>query len=175
MTATIILAFIKRAWPYLLASALLAAGWWWYQAQLSNARAAGDAAGRAAVQQQWDAERASLAAAAAQAERQNQARKEAQNETVHTARDERAEAAQRERTALAGLAGERDRLRKSLDTALNTLRRCDVPGTTADASADRSAAVNAVFAEMESAGAEMARAAGGHAADSLMYQRAWPK
>ena len=175
MTATLVLAFIKRAWPYLLASALLAAGWWWYQAQLSSARAAGDAAGRAAVQQQWDAERASLAAAAAQAERQNNARKEAQNETVHAARDERAAAAQRERADLAGLAGERDRLRKSLDTALNTIRRCDVPGPAADAGADRSAAIRAVFAEMESAGAEMARAAGGHAADSLMYQRAWPK
>lgn len=175
MTAALVLAFLKRAWPYLLGAALLAAGWWWYQAQLSNARAAGDAAGRAAVQQQWDAERAALREAADKANAENQARKEAQNETVHTARDQRAEAAQRERADLAGLAGERDRLRKSLDTALDALRSCDVPGTAADAGADRSAAIAAVLAEMESAGAEMARAAGGHAADSLMYQRAWPR
>ena len=60
-----------------------------------------------------------------------------------------------------------------LAVVLFTLR----PGArkAADARADRSAAIRAVFAEMESAGAEMARAAGGHAADALMYQRAWPK
>lgn len=175
MTATLVLAFLKRAWPYLLGAALLAGGWWWYQAQLSSARAAGDAAGRAAVQQQWDAERAALREAADKANAENQARKDAQNDAVSTARDERAQAAQRERADLAGLAGERDRLRKSLDTALNTIRRCDVPGPAADAGADRSAAIRAVLTEMESAGAEMARAAGGHAADSLMYQRAWPR
>lgn len=175
MTATLVLAFLKRAWPYLLGAALLAGGWWWYSAQLSSARAAGDAEGRAAVQQQWDAERASLAAAAAQAERQNQARKEAQNETVHTARDQRAEAAQRAQAALPGVTAERDRLRQSLATALDTIRRCDVPGPAADAGADRSAAVAAVFDGLAAEAEELARAADGHAADSLMYQRAWPK
>lgn len=115
------------------------------------------------------------AAVAAKAEKDNQARKDAQNADVHAAQTDRAQASQRDQAALAGLTAERDRLRASLNIALNTIRSCDVPGAAADARADRSAAIAAVFDELERAGAEASRAASGHAADSLMYQRAWPR
>lgn len=120
-------------------------------------------------------DRAAATADAFARQQKNQARKDAQNADVHAAQTDRAQASQRDHVALAGLAAERDRLRASLNIALNTIRSCDVSGTAADARADRSATVAAVFDELERAGAEASRAAAGHAADSLMYQRAWPK
>ena len=76
----------------------------------------------------------------------------------------------------AGSHAERDRLRVNLATALDTIRSCGaMPSTTADAVRERAAAIEAVFADMERTGADMARAADAHAADSLMLQQAWPK
>lgn len=115
------------------------------------------------------------AAVAARVEKENQARKDAQNADVHAAQTDRAQASQRDQAALAGLAAERDRLRASLNIALNTIRSCDVPSAAADARANRGATIAAVFDELERAGAEASRAADGHAADALMYQRAWPR
>lgn len=159
----------------ILAAALIAALWWWHAGQLRAARVEGDTTGRAAVQQQWDAERESMRQAAATAERENRARKEADDARVITAQSDRAQAAARDAAALAGVSAERDRLRHSLATALNTIRRCDLPSPAADAASDRAAAVESVFDEMARAAEGLARAADGHAADSLMYQRAWPR
>lgn len=75
-----------------------------------------------------------------------------------------------------GLTAERDGLRRNLATALNTIRSCGaMPPAATDAATTRAAAIEAVFADMERAGAAMARAADAHAADSLMLQRAWPR
>lgn len=164
-----------RHWRAILAAALIAALWWWHAGQLRAARVEGDTTGRAAVQQQWDAERESMRQAAAAADRENRARKEADDARVIQAQSDRAQAAARDAAALAGVSAERDRLRHSLTTALNTIRRCDLPSATADAASQRAAAVAAVFDEMARAAEGLARAADGHAADSLMYQRAWPR
>lgn len=160
--------------PYLyaaLAATVIFMAWNWHSGRTSAAYERG----KAEVLAEWDASNLAAARAAEQANKENQARKDAQNEAVSNARDERAQAAQRDSADLVRVAAERDRLRGALDIALNTISRCDVPTATADARADRSAAVRAVFDDLERAGAEMARAASGHAADSLMYQRGWPK
>lgn len=171
-----ILSFARRNWQAIAAAALLAALYAWHAGRVSVARAEGDSAGRAAVQAEWDQERAALSAAADQANLENQARKDAQHAAVNTARDTRADTTARDNAALARLAGERDGLRRDLATALDTIRSsCDLPGPAAAAAAERAAAVEAVLADLERAGADMARAAAGHAADSLMYQQAWPK
>ena len=168
--------FALKHWRLLALAALLAAGWWWHAGQVSTARDAAIAIGRAEVQAEWNAERAALAAAAAAAAEINAERKDSQDEAVHTATTERATAARRLPADLAAARTERDRLRHALDIALNTIRSCgDVPTTAEDARAARSAAVAAVLDDMAREAEGLARAADGHAADSLMYQRAWPK
>ena len=174
MTAAI--ALIARFWPYLIGAALLAGGWRWHSGQVSTAHAAAFAQGQAQVQCAWDAADAAQAAADAQATRAHLTKKEAQHEAVSTAQTRRASASQRDQAAVDRLAGERDGLRRDLAAALDTIRRCgDLPAAAAPASADRSAAIADLLEDLERAGAEVSRAADGHAADALMYQQAWPR
>ena len=173
---TFLFTFVRKHWPALLVAVLLALLYGWHLAQLRQARAEGQEQGRAAVQAQWDAEREALRAAADQANADNQARKDAQHAQAHTATTERAAAARTVPAELSAARAERDSLRHALDIALNTIRSCgDVPTTAEDARAARSAAVAAVLDDMAREAEGLARAATGHAADSLMYQRGWPK
>lgn len=154
--------------------ALLAGAWWWHSGQVGSARAAGEQDGRAAVQAEWDRAKEIQRQAADKAREENQLKKEANDARVITAQSTRAQVVTRDSAAVRGLAAERDGLRRDLATALDTIRSCGLSPATADAAAHRAAAVDAVLADMESQGAAMAGAASGHAADSLMYQRAWP-
>jgi len=167
--------FALKHWRLLALAALLAAGWWWHAGQVSTARDAAIAIGRAEVQAEWNAERAALAAAAAAAAEINAERKDSQDEAVHTATTDRATAARRLPADLAAARTERDRLRHALDIALNTVRSCDVSGATAPAADAHAKAVRAVFDDMAREAEGLATAADGHAADALMYQRAWPR
>lgn len=170
------LAALITNWRWLAGAALLAAAGWWHAGQVDSLRESATQGGRTEIQNKWDAERRALAAAAAQAEQQNQAAKDRQHEAIHTAQTHRAAAAQRDQSADAALVRERDGLRRDLATALNTIRHsCDLPAAATPAGADRGPALAAVFEELERQGAAMARAASGHAADSLMYQQAWPR
>jgi hypothetical protein len=53
--------------------------------------------------------------------------------------------------------------------------RADLPSSTIDAARNYAAAVSGVFGQCTERLTEMARIADGHAADSLMYQNAWPR
>lgn len=131
--------------------------------------------GRAEVQAQWDSAAQAQKAADAQANQAHRKTEGKDRAQVSTAQNQRAQTAGADVAAAAGLRAERDGLRRDLATALNTIRSCHLPGPAADAAAHRAAAVQAVLTDMESQAAELARAASGHAADSLMYQQAWPQ
>lgn len=174
MTAAI--AFLRAAWPYLLGAALAAAGWAWYTHQIAAAREYGREIGRTQVQAEWDKAQLAQAQAAAIATRQNTEKKEQQHAAINTAQTNRAAASQRDQAGLPAIAAERARLRSQLASALDTIRYCgDLSTAAAHASADTSAAVNAVFDALAAEAENLAQSASGHAADSLMYQQAWPK
>lgn len=166
-----------RLWAALALAAALAFAAWWHTSQVKAARADGVVIGKAEVMREWDAERAALQAAADKANADNKSRKDAQDEAAHNAQTDRAQATQRQRALDAAAAADRERLRSALAIAVNTATSCsrDLSAAAADARAARGAAIAAVLADVERAGADMAAAADGHAADSLMYQRAWPK
>ncbi len=170
-----VLTFIKAFWRPILGALVLLAAWWWHSGQVESALTAAKAEGRAEVQAKWDKAVQDQRAADAAANQTNRKIEGENNARVITAQGERAQTAGADAAALAGLRTERDGLRRNLRTALDAIRSCGVPGAAADAAASRAAAVESVLADMESEGAGMARAAAGHAADSLMYQRAWPK
>ena len=130
--------------------------------------------GRAEVQAQWDKAAQAQATADAQANQQHRTTEGKDRANVSTAQSQRAQTAGTDAALAAGLRTERDGLRRDLATALNTIRSCAVPGAAADAAASRAAAVQQVLESMEGQAAELARAADAHAADSLMYQQAWP-
>ncbi len=131
--------------------------------------------GRTEVKAEWEKavqaqEKAD--ATANQTHRQTEGKDRAQ---VSTAQNQRAQTAGADVAAAAGMRAERDGLRRDLTTALNTIRSCSLPGPAADAAASHTATVESVFNDVESEGEGMAGAASGHAADSLMYQQAWPQ
>ena len=133
------------------------------------------AEGRAEVQAEWAEAQRLQAAADATANQQHRQTEGKDRAQVATAQSQRAQAAGTHAADVAALRNDRDGLRVSLATALNTIRSCNVPGPAADAATHRAAAVQHVLESMESEAAELARAADAHAADSLMYQRGWPK
>ena len=173
MTAALL--FLKTYWRYIAGALLLAAAWWWHSGQVHDALTQAKDEGRAEVQALWDAAKAAQVKADAAANEQHRQDERTDHARVTDAQNNRAQTAGQDAAALAGLRTERDRLRDSLRLALNTIRRCDVPGTAADAAADRTAAVESVLDSMAREAEELARAADSHAADSLMYQRAWPR
>ena len=133
------------------------------------------AEGRAEVQAEWAEAQRLQAAADATANQQHRQTEGKDRAQVATAQSQRAQAAGTHAADVAALRNDRDGLRVSLATALNTIRSCNVPGPAADAATHRAAAVQHVLESMESEAAELARAADAHAADSLMYQQAWPQ
>ena len=133
------------------------------------------AEGRAEVQAEWAEAQRLQAAADATANQQHRQTEGKDRAPVATAQSQRAQAAGTHAADVAALRNDRDGLRVSLATALNTIRSCNVPGPAADAATHRAAAVQHVLESMESEAAELARAADAHAADSLMYQQAWPQ
>lgn len=167
---------LLRAWSKPLAiAALIAGAWWWHAHRAGRALDDARAQGRAEVQALWNAAQHAQQAADADANQANRQTEGENRDRVSTAQSTRAQTAGAHAADLAGLRTERDRLRHSLATALDTIRSCGVPGPAADAAADRAAAVQRVLEAMEGEAAELARAADAHAADSLMYQQAWPK
>lgn len=159
----------------LAAAALLGA--WALHRHTRQAWEQGAAAGRAEVQAQWAAERERQLHAAAAAAQQNQQKKEINDARVITAQNQRTSAQAASGAAYQRLAVERDGLRRDLNHALDTIRACGaaMPAPAAHAAGDAAAALADVLADMEAAGAAMAGAADGHAADALMYQQAWPR
>jgi hypothetical protein len=168
---------MARLIAYILAAAALAAALVAFHLRsVNSAKEQGLAQGRAEVQAQWAAEKQAQLEAANAAMQGNQNHQQEQINAVNEAQQERIKAEQVAKAAINSLSAERDRLRVNLTAALNTIRSCGaMPPTTADAASERAAAIEAVFADMERTGAEMARAADAHAADSLMLQQAWPK
>lgn len=168
---------MTRALAFAVATiAAVLALWVAHQRVVTAAHTQGVAQGRAEVQAQWAEEKQAQLTAANAAMQANQQHQQEQAHAINTAQAQRAQAAQRDQAAIARISAERDGLRHNLTVALNTIRSCGaVPSTAADAARERAAAIETVFAEMERAGAEMARAADAHAADSLMLQQAWPK
>ena len=167
-------AFLAAFWRPIAAALLIAAAWWWHTGQASAALEAARAEGRAEVQAEWAEAKRLQAAADATANQQHRQTEGKDRAQVTTAQSQRAQTAGAHAADVAALRNDRDGLRVSLATALNTIRSCNVPGPAADAAADRAAAVQHVLESMESEAAELARAADAHAADSLMYQQAWP-
>ncbi|MFD1709865.1 hypothetical protein FVQ98_13975 [Ottowia sp. GY511] len=171
-----ILTFIKAFWRPILGALVLLAAWWWHSGQVKAALAEARDDGRAEVQALWDKAVQDQKDADATANQANRKTEGENNARVINAQGQRAQSAGDDAALLAGVRTERDGLRRSLSTALNTIRHgCDVPGATADAQAGGAAAVQKVFGELAGEAEELARAADAHAADSLMYQQAWPQ
>jgi hypothetical protein len=126
--------------------------------------------GKANVRAAWDAEKAQqvLALAAANeenrriAERRTSLSTEASNAAQKQTQVARADAAA-SRDAADGLRGDL------------TAARTQLAGAADAARAKYSAAVDSVLTSCTRRYSEVAEAAQGHAIDSLMYQRAWPK
>ena len=167
--------FLQTFWRPIAIALAIAAAWWWHSGQVAAALDAARADGRAEVQKKWDKAKTDQAAVDASANQLHRTTERLDRDRTTTAQNQRAQTAGADAAAVAGLRTERDRLRSSLGTALNAIRSCDLPGPAADAAARHAATVESVLADMENEGAGMAGAASGHAADSLMYQQAWPK
>lgn len=172
---TAVATFLATFWRPIAAALLIAAAWWWHTGQASAALEAARAQGRAEVQAEWAEAKRLQAAADATANQQHRQTEGKDRAQVTTAQSQRAQTAGAHAADVAALRADRDGLRVNLATALDTIRSCNVPGPAADAAADRAAAVQHVLESMEGEAAELARAADAHAADSLMYQQAWPQ
>ena len=89
------------------------------------------------------------------------------------AKDAENEARQREKVILgdaAAVRSERDRLRGELGSS-----RGRMSSASADAVREYASTLSSVFEECAGSLEEMALSASGHASDSLMYQRGWPR
>ena len=171
---TAVATFLATFWRPIAAALLIGAAWWWHTGQASAALEAARAQGRAEVQAEWAEAQRLQAAADATANQQHRQTEGKDRAQVTTAQSQRAQTAGAHAADVAALRADRDGLRVNLATALDTIRSCAVPGPAADAATHRAAAVQHVLESMESEAAELARAADAHAADSLMYQQAWP-
>ena len=83
------------------------------------------------------------------------------------------EARQREKVILGDVAAvrtERDRLRSELASSRGRMSSASV-----DAVREYASTLSSVFEECAGSLEEMARSAAGHASDSLIYQRGWPR
>ncbi len=123
------------------------------------------------------AEALARAAQAAQAERENRATEHRRSTNVIEAQNAQARRAQALQAAANSARDESDRLRDDLHAA-----RAELSSRSPDACADNAAAASRLFDAMEAGvtrlserGAEIARAANGHASDTLTLQQAWPK
>ena len=174
MTFAIIKAFALKNWQAIAATLLLVVLWGWHASAVRTARADGLQAGRAEVQAQWAAADQEASRIASKAESQHRETEKTHAARLTHAQSTRAVTVVRDTRLADSLRTERDGLRADLAAALATCGR-DVPGDPDAARRQRTAAIAAVFADMEREGAAMAGAASGHAADSLMYQQAWPK
>lgn len=159
----------------LAAGALTAAAWAYHAGEVSDAREAGHKAGAAEVKGRWDEADRKANEVADQANAANREKERNDGKRVIFAQSGRSQVVARDNLLVAGMRAERDGLRADLASALATASRCDVPGDTAEARADRAAAINSVFDTMERAGQRIAGEASGHGADSLMYQDSWPE
>ena len=113
------------------------------------------------------AEYANLALAA------NESARRRERDLQQQAKDAENEARQREKVILGDVAAvrsERDRLRSELAASRGRLSSASV-----DAVREHASALSAVFEECAGSLEEMARSAAGHASDSLMYQKGWPR
>ena len=130
--------------------------------------------GQAEVNARWNAEKVVQLAAARQADADNRTtefnRQEATNAAISQARQQGADDARSTAAAHTAAGSLRGALARRATAA-----PADVSRESLDACRRDVAARDAVLGDMAEAGADMAGAADGHATDSLMYQRAWPK
>lgn len=123
------------------------------------------------------AEALARAAQAAQAERENRATEHRRSTNVIEAQNAQARRAQALQAAANSARDESDRLRDDLATA-----RAGLPSPAPDASGNNPSAESRLLDTMAAGierlsqrGEEIARAANGHASDTLTLQQAWPK
>ena len=149
------LAWIKAGLGIALMVGLLAA-LQWFRVHEQNI-------GRAEVTAQWNA-------AALKAEQAARVKEQAMQSQLQKATDEH----QQRETALVQDVATTRATADSLRNQLAASRR-DLSSATADAARQYATALSDVFAECTDRLTELAKAADGHASDSLMYQQAWPK
>lgn len=134
-------------------------------------------AGASNVRVQWAAQTAALQAAAAQAERENRATESRRSTNV-------IEAINAQSTRTRTLQAAADRSRDESDSLRHALAAAtaDLPSPNPNAGGHNTAARDQLLTAMErgindlaQAGASIARAADGHASDTLTLQQAWPK
>lgn len=118
----------------------------------------------------YDRAQGEQAAAALKATAENFKVKELQDAKVIAAQNQRSRTEQDLRLAADGARSELDGLRNDLAAS-----RRDLPAATCDAVRARAAALETVFEQCASSYSGMAQAAGGHAADTVMFEKAWPK
>lgn len=123
------------------------------------------------------AEALARAAQAAQAERENRATERRRSTIVIEAQNAQARRAQALQAAADNARDESDRLRDDLATA-----RAGLPSPAPDASGNNPSPENRLLDTMAAGierlsqrGEEIARAANGHASDTVTLQQAWPK
>lgn len=119
--------------------------------------------GAARVQAQWDAQR--LADATAQRATEIRQQKE---------KDDAEKQADKQRQVLAAAATAAAQSGRLLDTTLQTIRT-GASTATRDAIAASLTACTTVLGTMAQTGGRISAEADAHAADSMMYQQAWPK
>jgi len=152
-----------RPYKWLLQALLLAAAAAAVVWAVHTYNAHQQAIGAARVQAEWD--RSKAQALAAQRERENLLQK-----GVNDAQTQ-AQTARQTAAAAAGTAAAAGRV---LDSTLQA-RAAALAGDPGSALAQYATTLGAVLSECQAAYRGMAATADGHAADSLMYQRAWPR
>ena len=126
--------------------------------------------GAKGVQAKWDHATVEVQKATAIAEAKSRATEQAYSTQLAKAQNEHTIALQKSQKAAAVLTTRVVSLRDQL--AANSR---DLPGYTADACSKYAATANTVLGELSAEAVGLAKAAQGHADDSLMYQSGWPK
>ena len=126
--------------------------------------------GAKSVQAKWDADKIIVLQATAAAEAKARATEQQYAAQLSKAQNDHTIALQKSQKS-AAVASARV---VSLRDQLASVNR-DLPSYTADACSKYAATANAVLGELGAEAVGLAKEAQGHADDSLMYQRGWPK
>ncbi|MGJ7508671.1 hypothetical protein [Variovorax sp. GT1P44] len=126
--------------------------------------------GRAAVRNQWDAQRLVDAEAARKAIEANRAKEQKLQADLSKAQDEATKREKTLRAAAAGARSERDRLRDAIFAATSGL-----PGDTSGTVLARAATLGRLLDQCSTEYSAVAERASGHASDAMMLHDGWPK
>lgn len=149
--------------------ALVAGAVWMHSGWIADERQAALKQGRAEVQAKWDAEKLDHANARTAASQEARRIETSRQTNVIEAQNAAQTRVKNLQAVVVATAAERDGLRNDLAATTAAL-----PSLAPDACRRYAATANAVLAELGLEAEELARAAQGHANDSLMYQEAWP-